>query len=74
MIRIIRSWFTKMPNKEFGWSPQDFTKAKKWAKSRPHPEISHLTLWDYVSTDWYDSEYKLSIINMYLKEELKNAK
>jgi undecaprenyl pyrophosphate synthase len=63
-----------MPKKEFSWSPQDFAKAKKWAKSRPHPEVKHLTLWDYVLTEWYESEDKLSIINMYLREELKNAK
>jgi len=74
MIRIIRSWFTKNPTREYRWCPKDFESAKKWAKSQPHPHQINLSLWDYVSSDRLESEEKLSIINQFVREKLKNDK
>ena len=50
----------------FGWSPEEFNKARRWAKNQPHlkfPSHPSYSLWDYVKANWIDSEWKLHEIN-----------
>ena len=73
MLRLIRSWFTPTYKdiEQFEWSSNGFKKAKRWAKTQPHPEMpdnSGLTLWDFVKGDWLDSEHKLHQINKIKKK------
>ena len=76
LLYKIRNWirgfflnpFGLLPEHQgaFGWSSTEFQKAKKWAKTAPHPEYPNnpkYSLWDYVNNRWIDSEYKLSEIN-----------
>lgn len=74
MLRRIRSWFTPTPTNDFQWNPESFKQARRWAKSQPHPEVAHLSLWDYVNGEWVDSEYKLHTINSYRKNKIENEK
>lgn len=50
----------------FEWTPEDFTKARRWAKNQDHPHFPghpRLSLWDHVNSNFIDSEYKLHEIN-----------
>ena len=43
--------------------------------NHPHPKFPdhpRMSLWDYVSNNWIDSEYKLHEINKRRVEKLKN--
>ena len=53
MFRLLRKWF----------GASKFHKAKRWAKSQPHPFLNNLSLWDYVHNNWIDPEHKLHQIN-----------
>lgn len=70
MFRLIRKWFTPSYKSihKFPYSPSGFEKARRWAKSQPHPEVPRLSLWDFVDNNWMDSEYKLNEINK-IKEQ-----
>ena len=71
----IRGLFTPEYEEPFGWSPEDFNKARRWARNQPHPKFPdhpRMSLWDYVSNNWIDSEYKLHEINKRRVEKLKN--
>tara|TARA_R100001509_G_C4845657_1_gene208203 strand:- start:21 stop:269 length:249 start_codon:yes stop_codon:yes gene_type:complete len=64
--RQIKDFFFIGHEGAFGWSPEEFKKAKRWAKNQPHPKFPdhpRMSLWDYVSNNWIDSEYKLHEIN-----------
>ena len=63
LYQKIRSWFLPKHEGTFGWSPEEFVKARRWAKTQPHPSVPQLSLWDFVSSNWIDSEYKLNEIN-----------
>tara|TARA_B100000780_G_C20729470_1_gene289853 strand:- start:263 stop:502 length:240 start_codon:yes stop_codon:yes gene_type:complete len=66
LFRKIRNWFSPIHHGPFPYSTKGFTKAKRWAKNQNHPKLpDHPTqsLWDYVSSNWIDSEYKLNEIN-----------
>mgnify|MGYP001252215835 FL=1 len=66
ILRKIRSWLLPKHDGEFEYSPEGFTKARRWAKNQPHPHLPDhpaRSLWDYVSGNWIDSEYKLNEIN-----------
>ena len=66
ILRKIRSWFLPKHKGAFKYSPEGFIKAKRWAKNQPHPNLPDhpsQSLWDYVKSNWIDSEYKLNEIN-----------
>jgi len=65
LIKKIRGWFLRKHEGPFEYSPDGFTRAKRWAKTQPHPKFpkSAHTLWGYVKGNWIDSEYKLHEIN-----------
>jgi len=66
LIRLIKSWFLPKHKGAFEYSSTGFKKAKRWAKNQPHPNLPDhpsISLWDYVESNWIDSEYKLSEIN-----------
>ncbi len=75
MFRLIRRWFTPSYTNlvKFEYSPKGFQKAKRWAKVRPHPFLINLNLWDYVNSEFIDSEHKLAEINK-RKENYENKK
>lgn len=67
LFRKVRSWFQAKHEGEFPYSPEGFVMAKRWAKNQAHP-IYHDngingSLWNYVESNWIDSEYKLNEIN-----------
>ena len=63
LYQKIRSWFLPKHEGLFGWSPEEFVKARRWAKTQPHPTVPQLSLWDFVNSNHIDSEYKLNEIN-----------
>ena len=73
----IRGLFLPEHKGPFGWSPEEFKKARRWAKNQPHPRFPdhpRMSLWDYVSNNWIDSEYKLHEINKRRVEKLKKKR
>lgn len=46
LIRFIRSFFVKKPDRKLMWTVKDFKWGKKWAKTQPHPRSKNKTLWD----------------------------
>lgn len=72
LYQKIRSWFLPKHEGPFGWSPEEFVKARRWAKSQPHPTVPQLSLWDFVNSNHIDSEYKLSEINK-IKQNSKST-
>ena len=70
----IRGLFTPEYEEPFGWSPEDFNKARRWARNQPHPKFPDhpkMSLWDHVSNSYVDSEYKLFVINQKRVEKIK---
>jgi hypothetical protein len=67
LIRLIRGFFVKRPNRELTWTVKDFNWAKNWAKTQPHPKLKNKTLWDYLNQPWKDSVDILHEVNMGLK-------
>ena len=66
IIRKIKSFFITDHTGPFPYSTDGFIKAKRWAKNQPHPKLPDhpsQSLWNYVSSNWIDSEYKLNEIN-----------
>jgi|TARA_R110002060_G_scaffold52792_2_gene63544 hypothetical protein len=66
LFKTIRSWFLPKHKGAFPYSTDGFIKAKRWAKTQPHPKLPDhpsQSLWNYVSSNWIDSEYKLNEIN-----------
>lgn len=63
LYQKIRSWFLPKHEGLFEWSPEEFVKARRWAKTQPHPSVPQLSLWDFVNSNHIDSEYKLNAIN-----------
>lgn len=67
MLKRIKNWlFPSFPEGEFDYSPEGFALAKRWAKRQPHPRMPdhpRFTLWDYVKSNWMESEHKLYEIN-----------
>jgi len=61
----IKSLFVTKPKKPLSWSSQDYERAKNWAKTKPHPYSSTLTLWDHC-LDKGDSALTLHTINKFL--------
>jgi len=66
LIRKFRRLFLRKQEGPFEYSPEGFVKAKRWAKTQPHPKYplaSAHSLWGYVKGNWIDSEYLLHEIN-----------
>ena len=66
LFRKVRSWFQAKHEGEFPYSPEGFVMAKRWAKNQAHPKLPDhpsQSLWNYVESNWIDSEYKLNEIN-----------
>ena len=66
IIRKVKSWFLPIHKGEFPYSPEGFVMARRWAKNQPHPKLPDhpsQSLWNYVESNWIDSEYKLNEIN-----------
>ncbi len=72
LYQKIRSWFLPKHEGTFGWSPEEFVKARRWAKTQPHPTVPQLSLWDFVNSNHIDSEYKLNEINK-IKQNSKST-
>jgi len=75
LIRKVKNWFIPKHDEPYGWSPEEFIKARRWAKNQHHPKFPghpKLSLWDYVNSNWIDSEYKLNEINK-VKTKKKKA-
>lgn len=69
--RYVLSKIIKNPKTEFELSKIGFEKAKKWAKSKPHPFNPEKTLWDYAQHWQFDSYLTLYIINESAKDYIK---
>ena len=39
LLKKIRNWFIPYHEGPFGWSPEEFKKARRWAKNQPHPKL-----------------------------------
>tara|TARA_R100000697_G_scaffold118100_1_gene140347 strand:- start:22 stop:261 length:240 start_codon:yes stop_codon:yes gene_type:complete len=66
LLKKIKNWFFPYHEGPFGWSPEEFKKARRWSKNQPHPKFPdhpRMSLWDYVDNNFIDSEYKLHEIN-----------
>jgi hypothetical protein len=66
LIKKIKGWFLLKHPGPYGWSPKEFAKARRWAKTQPHPKYplhSVYSLWSYVNRSGVESEYKLQEIN-----------
>lgn len=63
LIRLIRGFFVKKPNRKLTWTVRDFQWGKKWAKTQPHPTIKNKTLWDAIYSPRFDSTEVLHEIN-----------
>jgi hypothetical protein len=63
LIRLIRSFFVKKPNRKLTWTVNDFQWGKKWAKTQPHPKFKNKTLWDAVYSKRSESTEVLYEIN-----------
>lgn len=63
LIRYIRSFFVKKPDRKLTWSVDDFKWAKRWAKTQPHPTMKNKTLWDAVYSPRFDGTEVLHEIN-----------
>jgi len=60
------SCFLKKHPGPYGWSAKEFSKARRWAKTQPHPKHPDnlkYSLWGYVNISGVETEYKLSTIN-----------
>ena len=74
IILPIKKLFAPKITEPLTWSVEDFERAKKWAKARPHPDNKNKTIWDVVYTNWKDSVNVLHEINQFIKEENDNGK
>ena len=66
LLKKIKNWFLPVHEGAFGWSPEEFKKARRWSKNQPHPKFPdhpRMSLWDHVENNHYDSEMKLHKIN-----------
>jgi hypothetical protein len=54
-----------MAMKEFGWSPEDWERAKSWAATVKAPVTGCLSLWDWAKSE--DSVWTLHLLNAYVK-------
>jgi hypothetical protein len=63
LIRLIRRFFIKKPNRKLLWTVEDFNWGKKWAKTQPHPKFKNKTLWDAVNVPNGESVEILHEIN-----------
>lgn len=63
LIRYIRSFFVKKPDRKLTWSTSDFEWGKRWAKTQPHPTMKNKTLWDAIYSPRFDSTEILNEIN-----------
>lgn len=66
LLKKIKNWFLPVYEGAFGWSPEEFKKARRWSKNQPHPKFPdhpRMSLWDFVDNNFIDSEMKLHEIN-----------
>jgi hypothetical protein len=63
LIRFIRSFFVKKPNRKLMWTVNDFQWGEKWAKTQPHPRFKNKTLWDAIHLPWMDSTETIHELN-----------
>ena len=66
LLKKIKNWLFPYHDGPFGWSPEEFKKARRLSKNQPHPTFPdhpRMSLWDYVDNNFIDSEYKLHEIN-----------
>ncbi len=54
-----------MDVREFGWSPEDWERAKGWAATIKAPNQESTSLWDWAKSD--DSVWTLHRLNAHLK-------
>ncbi len=63
LIRFIRSFFVKKPDRKLTWTVSDFLWAKRWAETQPHPKFKNKTLWDFVYSKRSESTEVLHELN-----------
>jgi hypothetical protein len=56
LIRLIRGFFVKKPDRKLMWTVNDFKWGKKWAKTQPHPRFKNKTLWDAAASNHESTE------------------
>ena len=66
LIRKIKRVFITPPQQEFQWSPEEFNRAKKWAKSQDDPDNPNKSLWDRVYSPRLESEEILHELNKFI--------
>lgn len=69
IIMRIESLFVERPRTKLKWSPIDFEKGKRWAKTQPHPFLKDKTLWD-LCEDRHSSVYTVDNLNKFLFNEI----
>ena len=51
------------------WTEADYQKARRWAKSRLHPEYKNKSIWDVIYSSRKDSVEIIHEINTFIKNE-----
>ncbi len=51
------------------WTEADYQKARRWAKSRLHPEHKNKSIWDIIYSSRKDSVEIIHEINTFIKNE-----
>ena len=69
LLTKIRKLYAPKINEPLIWTEADFLKAKRWAKSRLHPEQKNKTIWDVVYSGREDSVDIIHEINKFIKNE-----
>jgi len=68
LIKKIKGWFSPIHTDTFGWTDKEFPKARRWAKTQPHPKFpfhSIYSLWSYVNKSGVTLKSKLRKINKF---------
>jgi hypothetical protein len=65
----IRKLFAPKITEPLVWTEADFLKARRWAKSRLHPEHKNKTIWDVIYSSRKDSVDIIHEINTFIKNE-----
>jgi hypothetical protein len=65
----IRKLFAPKITEPLTWTRSDYKKAKRWAKSRLHPQQKNKTIWDVIYSGREDSVDIIHEINKFVKNE-----
>ncbi len=65
----IRKLFAPKITEPLMWTEADYQKARRWAKSRLHPEHKNKTIWEVIYSSRKDSVDIIHEINTFIKNE-----